>query len=81
MRHFYGVTYPYGAGMHSFNTGKLIREIYQFDSRAERDAWVARGGDYRHAPDWREAVLSGSIASYERRRMHDADGFPLFMEY
>lgn len=79
-RHFYGASHPYGVLATSIDTGHRIRNIYQFDTSAERDAWVARGGDHRHSNDWREPVASRSIASYERRRMSDADGFPLMME-
>ena len=42
-RHFYAISYRYGANMRNADTGELIGRIVQFPTAAARDAWVDAG--------------------------------------
>lgn len=67
-RYFYGASYPYGVAT-STVSGRLIRDLYAFSSRAERDAWVDDAPGYiRSASGYREAIRARDIAAHEEAR-------------
>lgn len=53
---YFAAIYPLGAGAREANTGRAIRSIYVFDSKARRDEFVRKGSDYRSGSNWREAI-------------------------
>lgn len=54
---YYAATYPHGLAVHA-NTGLPLCTYARFNSKRERDEWVANGGGYRTMSDWREKVFS-----------------------
>lgn len=57
-RSYYAATYPYGVASNA-ESGRLIRTIYRFETREERDRWVEdRKTDYRGNSGYRHAVPS-----------------------
>lgn len=67
MRNFYAVSYPYGKGALNSNTQTWIRDVYAFESKAERDTWVdSRTTDYVHNNGYREAITRREMQAHER---------------
>lgn len=75
-RYFYAATYPYGVAS-SAETGRLLRSVYRFETRAERAEWIAQGSDRRTQGGWREAVKAGDVSAHERRNLRESDGSPV----
>lgn len=77
---YYAAHYPYGVAT-STTTGRLVRTVLQFETRADRDAYVAaRRTDYRGNSGYREAVRASDVSDRERATItdySDATGCPL----
>jgi hypothetical protein len=54
MPRYYAVRWSYGVAVDS--DGDPIHTLHSFDSRRERDAWLADGPGYRTESGYREAV-------------------------
>jgi len=71
-RRWYAIAYTYGVACDE--DGELIGAVVAFDSRAERDAWVAEGTEpYRTRPGYREAVLARSLTRRQKEVVHGTD--------
>lgn len=56
-RYYYAIEYPCGLAVWA-NSGNRAGTYHRFPSPEERDAWVARGGDFRTSANWREPIPS-----------------------
>lgn len=62
-RRYYAARYPYGQRtLYQFQDGpRVMRTVYQFATRAERDQWVSNGPEF-NSPGARESVTRAEIA-------------------
>lgn len=58
----YAVNYPCGVCSRA-ETGRLYRTVHRFPDAIARDAWVAKGGDFRSSRNYRESVSRREVAA------------------
>jgi hypothetical protein len=67
MRTYYAASYPTGTNTRHANTSRVVRDVRQFLSKADRDAWVAaRRIDTPTAAGYREALSASDVTDRER---------------
>lgn len=81
MATYYAADYVSGKGVLSDSTRRQIRNVLQFATRAERDAWVeARLSDYVNSNGYREALPAHRVTPRERETIQwlsDSSGIPV----
>lgn len=81
-RYHYAASYPFGSGMTDYRTRRVIRRIYRFETKAQRDALVYEGNPYQSRADYREALTLRQIQQ-ELRRAHNSSptGAPIWDDH
>jgi hypothetical protein len=67
-KYYYALQWPMGYCMRQTISGRSVEFCFpwRFTTRAERDAWVARGSDFTRSNNYREIVRRRDIACAAR---------------